>query len=171
MSLEFKPGRMVDPKRAVRFGALRVAEYRFYAMSKWMTSVIVFGLGNPILYLISVGLGIGALVDANTGGGGVLGVPYIQFVAPALLASAAIQGVMDEVTFPTMDGFVWDKLFFAINATSVSARQIADGVMIVALGRGLFTTVMYLGVLLAFGAVPLSSVLPLLLTAMLAGWG
>jgi lipooligosaccharide transport system permease protein len=171
MSLEFKPGSAVDPKRAVRFGAWRVAEYRFYAMSKWLTSVIVFGFGNPILYLISVGLGIGALVDANTGGGGILGVPYIQFVAPALLASAAIQGVMDEVTFPTMDGFVWDKVFFAINATSVSATQIANGVMIVALGRGLFTTVLYLGVLLAFGAVPLTSVLPLLFTSMLAGWG
>ena len=60
MSLEFKPGSVVDPKRAVRFGAWRVAEYRFYAMSKWITSVIVFGLGNPILYLLSVGLGIGA---------------------------------------------------------------------------------------------------------------
>ena len=171
MSLEFKPGSAVDPKRAVRFGAWRVAEYRFYSMSKWMGSVLAFGLGNPILYLISVGLGIGALVDANTGGGGILGVPYIQFVAPALLASAAIQGVMDEVTFPTMDGFVWDKLFFAINATSVSARQIADGVMIVALGRGLFTTLMYLGVLLAFGAVPLTSVIPLLMSSMLAAWG
>lgn len=171
MSLEFKPGSTVDPKRAVRFGAWRVAEYRFYSMSKWMGSVLAFGLGNPILYLISVGLGIGALVDANTGGGGVLGVPYIQFVAPALLASAAIQGVMDEVTFPTMDGFVWDKLFFAINATSVSSRQIADGVMIVALGRGLFTTLMYLGVLLAFGAVPFTSVIPLLLSSMLAAWG
>lgn len=171
MSLEFKPGSAVDPKRAVRFGAWRVAEYRFYSMSKWMGSVLAFGLGNPILYLISVGLGIGALVDANTGGGGILGVPYIQFVAPALLASAAIQGVMDEVTFPTMDGFVWDKLFFAINATSVSARQIADGVMIVALGRGLFTTLMYLGVLLAFGAVPFTSVIPLLLSSMLAAWG
>ena len=171
MSLEFKPGSAVDPRRAVRFGAWRVAEYRFYSMSKWMGSVLAFGLGNPILYLISVGLGIGALVDANTGGGGILGVPYIQFVAPALLASAAIQGVMDEVTFPTMDGFVWDKLFFAINATSVSARQIADGVMIVALGRGLFTTLMYLGVLLAFGAVPLTSVIPLLMSSMLAAWG
>jgi hypothetical protein len=99
MSLEFKPGSAVDPKRAVRFGAWRVAEYRFYAMSKWLTSVIVFGFGNPILYLISVGLGIGALVDANTGGGGILGVPYIQFVAPALLASAAIQGVMEWTTY------------------------------------------------------------------------
>ncbi|MEY3561498.1 MAG: hypothetical protein RL068_650 [Actinomycetota bacterium] len=171
MALQFQPGRMVDPRRAVRFGAWRVAEYRFYSMSKWMGSVIAFGLGNPILYLISVGLGIGALVDANTGGGGILGVSYLQFVAPALLASAAIQGVMDEVTFPTMDGFVWDKLFFAINATSVSARQIADGVMIVALARGLFTTLLYLAVLLFFGAVPLSSVIPLVLSSMLAAWG
>jgi lipooligosaccharide transport system permease protein len=162
---------MVDTKRAVRFGAWRVAEYRFYSMSKWMGSVIAFGLGNPILYLISVGLGIGALVDANTGGGGILGVSYLQFVAPALLASAAIQGVMDEVTFPTMDGFVWDKLFFAINSTSVSARQIADGVMIVALARGLFTTLLYLAILLLFGAVPLSSVIPLVLSSMLAAWG
>lgn len=170
MSLSFKPGKAVDPKRAIRFGAFRVAEYRFTSMSKWMGAVIAFGLGNPIMYLISVGLGIGALVDANNGGG-VLGVSYLQFVAPALLATAAIQGVMDEVTFPTMDGFVWDKLFYAINATSVSSRQIADGVMLVALTRGLFTTLMYLGVLLVFGAVPLSSVLPLIFSSMIAAWG
>jgi len=169
--LKFRPGAVVDPERAVRFGALRVAEYRFYSMSKWMGAMFAYGLGNPVLYLISVGLGIGALVDANTGGQGILGVSYLQFVAPALLASAAIQGVMDEVTFPTMDGFVWDKLFYAINATSVSAVQIANGVMIVALGRGLFTVLMYLGVLLLFGAVPLSSVPALIFTSMLAAWG
>lgn len=169
--LKFTPGSVVDTKKAVRFGALRVAEYRFYAMSKWMGAVIVNSLGNPILYLVSVGLGIGALVDANTGGEGVGGVSYLMFVAPALLAAAAIQGVMDEVTFPTMDGFVWDKLFFAINSTSVSARQIADGVMIVALARGLFTASTYLGVLVVFGAVPLSSVPGLLASSMLAAWG
>lgn len=169
--LKFEPGGVVDSAKAIKYGALRVAEYRFYSMSKWMGGILAFGLGNPILYLVSVGLGIGALVDANTGGQGIGGVSYLQFVAPALLASAAIQGVMDEVTFPTMDGFVWDKLFFAINATSVSARQIADGVMITALGRGLFTTLMYLGVLLGFGAIPFSSALPLLATSMLAAWG
>ena len=169
--LKFTPGKAVDPQRAIRFGAFRVAEYRFYSMSKWLGAVIAFGLGNPILYLVSVGLGIGALVDANSAGQGLDGVSYLQFVAPALLAAAAIQGVMDEVTFPTMDGFVWDKLFFAIHNTSVSARQIADGVMIVALTRGLFTTLMYLGVLLLFGAVPLTSVMPLIFSSMLAGWG
>lgn len=169
--LKFTPGSVVDEKRAVKFGAWRVAEYRFYSMSKWMGAVIANSLGNPILYLISVGLGIGALVDSNTGGQGLGGVSYLMFVAPALLAAAAIQGVMDEVTFPTMDGFVWDKLFFAINSTSVSARQIADGVMIVALTRGLFTSGIYLAILVAFGAVPLSSVLGLMASSMLAAWG
>lgn len=171
MSLTFKPGEMVDPKRAIRFGALRVAEYRFRVMSKWLSAVIAFGLGNPIMYLVSVGLGIGALVDANSGGNDILGVSYLQFVAPALLATAAIQGVMDEVTFPTMDGFVWDKVFYAVNATSISSRQIADGVMLVAIVRGFATTIMYLSVLLVFGAVPLASVLPLIFSSMLAAWG
>jgi lipooligosaccharide transport system permease protein len=167
---DFVPGQAVDVPNAVRWGAYRVAEYRLRQVSKWLGSVIAFGLGNPILFLLSVGLGVGALVDANSGGEGIGGIPYLQFVAPALLASAAIQGVMDEVTFPTMDGFVWDKAFFAIGATSVSAKQIANGVMIVALIRGLFTTVLYLAILLAFGAIPLVSVLPLLLTSMFAGW-
>jgi lipooligosaccharide transport system permease protein len=170
-ALDFTPGQAVDVDNAVRYGAFRVAEYRLRTVTKWWGSIVAFGLGNPILFLLSVGLGVGALVDANNGADSLGGVGYLQFVAPALLAAAAIQGVMDEVTFPTMDGFVWDKAFFAIGATSVSPKQIANGVMMVALLRGLFTTVLYLGILLAFGAIPLSSVLPLLFTSMFAGWG
>lgn len=169
--LNFVPGQAVDVDLAVRNGAWRVAEYRLRQVTKWWGSIVAFGLGNPILFLLSVGLGVGSLVDANNGAEALGGVGYLQFVAPALLAAAAIQGVMDEVTFPTMDGFVWDKAFFAIGATSVSPKQIANGVMIVALLRGLFTTVLYLGILLAFGAIPIASVLPLLLTSMFAGWG
>lgn len=169
--LNFVPGQAVDVDLAVRNGAWRVAEYRLRQVTKWWGSIVAFGLGNPILFLLSVGLGVGSLVDANNGAEALGGVGYLQFVAPALLAAAAIQGVMDEVTFPTMDGFVWDKAFFAIGATSVSPKQIANGVMIVALLRGLFTTVLYLGILLAFGAIPVASVLPLLLTSMFAGWG
>ncbi len=169
--LNFVPGQAVDVNLAVRNGAWRVAEYRLRQVTKWWGSIVAFGLGNPILFLLSVGLGVGSLVDANNGAEALGGVGYLQFVAPALLAAAAIQGVMDEVTFPTMDGFVWDKAFFAIGATSVSPKQIANGVMIVALLRGLFTTVLYLGILLAFGAIPVASVLPLLLTSMFAGWG
>lgn len=166
--LKFKPGQAVDPARAMRRGAWAVAEYRLFTMSKWMGAIISFGLGNPIIYLVSIGLGIGALVDANTGGQGIDGVSYIQFVAPALLATAAINALQDEVTFPTLQGFVWDKMFYAMNNTPINSRQIANGVMITAAIRGIFTVIIYELVLLVFGAIPLSSALPLFLSSMLA---
>ena len=166
--LKFKPGKAVDAARAMRRGAWAVAEYRLFSMSKWMGSMISFGLGNPIIYLVSIGLGIGALVDANTGGQGIDGVSYIEFVAPALLATAAINSLQDEVTFPTMQGFVWDKMFFAMNNTPITARQIANGIMTTATIRGIFTVILYEAVLLVFGAIPLSSALPLFLTSIFA---
>ena len=166
--LKFKPGNAVDAVRAMRRGAWAVAEYRLFSMSKWMGSMISFGLGNPIIYLVSIGLGIGALVDVNTGGQGIDGVSYVEFVAPALLATAAINALQDEVTFPTMQGFVWDKMFFAMNNTPITARQIANGIMTTATIRGIFTVILYEAVLLVFGAIPLSSALPLFFTSIFA---
>lgn len=148
-------------------GALFVAEYRLRNMWKWRSSIIAFGVGNPILYLASVGLGVGLLVDSSSGG--VDGVPYLVFLAPALLAAAAIQGGQDEVTFPTLAGFIWEKLFFAMRATSLTGAQIADGVLLAAGLRVVFTTVAYWVVLCLFGAVEWTSALPLIAVSTYAG--
>jgi lipooligosaccharide transport system permease protein len=150
-----------------RRGALHVAEYRLRNMWKWRSSIIAFGLGNPVLYLASVGLGVGLLVDQNSGG--VDGVPYLVFLAPALLAAAAIQGGQDEVTFPTLSGFIWQKLFFAMRATSLTGAQIADGVLLAAGVRVVFTTAAYWLVLCLFGAVEWTSALPLIAVSTYAG--
>ena len=158
--------------RSRLLGSWYVAEFRYTTMSKWWAAILAFGFGNPVLFLLSVGLGIGVLVDANTDSTLALGgVSYLLFLAPALLAAAAIQAVMDEVTFPTLDGFVWEKGFFAIQNTPISPRQIANGVMLIAIFRGALTTVIYLAVLLAFGAVPLSATPALFLSAMFAATG
>src|SRR3954464_1874611 len=53
---------------------------------------------EPVLYLLSMGLGIGALVGRVPGLGGP-SVGYVDFVAPALLATAAMNGAMNETTF------------------------------------------------------------------------
>lgn len=156
-----------------RRGALFVAEYRLRNMWKWRGAIIAFGLGNPVLYLASVGLGVGMLVDANSSSGGVDGVPYLVFIAPALLATAAIQGGMDEVMFPTLAGFIWDKLFYAMRATSLTGAQIAEGVLLAAAARVLFTTVVYWLVLWAFGAVTWGTAASLIFVSTFAGiaWG
>jgi lipooligosaccharide transport system permease protein len=104
-------------------------------MWKWRRAIISYGLGNPVLYLTSIGLGLGSIVDARQSGG-IDGVPYLVFLAPALLASAALMGGIEETTWPTFEGFVWGKQFRAIFASPITGRQIALGVVWVSVLRG-----------------------------------
>ena len=160
---------IVDIKRAVFWGPWYVAEQRLRNMSKWMVSLISFGLGNPILFLFAIGLGVGSLVDANAGDKAIDGVGYLAFLAPALLAGAAIQAAMDETSFPTLQGFLWEKNFFAMNATHLTPKSIVNGVLIASLIRAALTTLLYEIVLLLFSAITWASVFPLFISAMLAG--
>lgn len=161
--------KLVNVPRARRNAWMHVAEARLRNMMKWWGSIAAFGLGNPVLYLFSVGIGIGALVDANGGSSQLGGVNYLTFLAPALLASAAIQAFQDETSFPVMEGFLWDKNFFAMNSTPITARDIVNGVLASAMVRTLFTVAIYEGVLLAFGAITFDVVIPMFFSALLAG--
>ena len=161
--------KLVNVQQARLWAPWFVAEYRLRNMSKWLGAIVAFGLGNPVLYLLSVGIGIGALVDANSGGNNPLGVPYLTFLAPALLATAAIQAAMDETTFPTMQGFIWDKSFFSMISTQLMGRDIVGGIMIASSVRCILNTVIYEAVLLAFGAITIESVFVLTFSAIFAG--
>ena len=109
---------------------------------KWVWLIISLAIANPVLYLVSIGLGVGSYIDKNTGGMGVDGVSYITFLAPALLATAAIQGAIDESVYPTLEGFKWNKTFFSMNSTPLSGNHIAMGVFFNSLIRVVFTAVM-----------------------------
>ena len=161
--------KILDVSQARIWAPWYVAEYRLRNMSKWLGAIVAFGLGNPVLYLLSVGIGIGALVDSTSGADNPIGVPYLTFLAPALLATAAIQAAMDETTFPTMQGFLWDKSFFAMISTQLMARDLVGGIMIASSIRCSFNTLIYAGVLVLFGAVPLTSVPVLVFAAIFAG--
>lgn len=163
---------LVDPRRSITRGSLYVAENRIRNMLKWWKSIVAFGLGNPTLYLLSIGIGIGALVDnSQLGQAAFGGVSYLTFLAPALLATAGIQGAMDEVTWPTLEGFVWDKTYFAMNATAITGRQIANGAMMAAMVRCVIQVFLYELCLLAFGAITWQSIPMLLVVSSLAGLG
>jgi lipooligosaccharide transport system permease protein len=161
--------KIVDVSQARLWAPWFVAEYRLRNMSKWFGAIVAFGLGNPVLYLLSVGIGIGALVDNVSGGDNPLGVPYLTFLAPALLATAAIQSAMDETTFPTMQGFLWDKSFFSMIATQLMGRDIVGGIMIASSIRCIFNTITYGLVLVLFGAIGIESLFVLVVAAIFAG--
>jgi lipooligosaccharide transport system permease protein len=159
----------IDVAQIERLGALYIAAARLRSMSKWRTIIAAVDIGNPLFYLIAVGIGIGVLVENSTGTSGTSGIKYISFIAPALLANAAIAAVMDECVFPTIEGFKWRKLFFAQNATPISGRQIALGVYLAALTRAVSSVTIYYILLLVFNVVDLGSSVLLIPVAVLGG--
>jgi lipooligosaccharide transport system permease protein len=159
----------IDVAQIQRFGALYIASARIKSMSKWKTIIAAVDIGNPLFYLIAVGIGIGVLVERSSGTDGTNGIKYIAFIAPALLANSAIAAVMDECVFPTIEGFKWRKLFFAQNATPISGRQIAVGVYLAALSRAIFSVSVYYILLLAFDVVDFGLSILLVPIAVLGG--
>ena len=159
----------IDVPTIQRFGALYIASARLKSMSKWRTSIAAVDVGNPLFYLIAVGIGIGVLVEQGSGTTGTNGIKYIGFIAPALLANTAITGIMDETVFPTIEGFKWRKLFFAQNSTPITGRQIAIGVYLAALCRAIFSVSVYYILLLAFDVVNFGISVLLMPIAVLGG--
>ena len=162
---------LVDLKKARRWGAWFVAEYRLRNMGKWWQAIIAFGIGNPVLYLVSIGLGIGSLVNKSTGGHGIDGVSYLEFLAPALLATACVQAAMDETSFPVLEGFTWTRFIYAMNATSLTGNQITGGIMIASFIRCVATAIMYGGILVAFSAISIAHLPALVFASIFAGMG
>ena len=161
--------KIVDAAKVATRGALFVTEARLRTMLKWIWLIIGLAIANPVLYLVSIGLGVGAYIDKNTGGMGVDGVSYITFLAPALLATAAIQGAIDESVYPTLEGFKWNKIFFSMNSTPLSGNHIAMGVFLNSLIRVIFTAIIYWFVMLAFGVLESPRAWLAIFTAVMAG--
>jgi lipooligosaccharide transport system permease protein len=97
--------------------------------------VIFSGFFEPLFYLLSIGFGLGALIGDVPGPGGEP-IPYQLFVAPALLASAAMNGAISESTFNFFFKLNYNKTFTAILATPLSPGDVAVGELVWALIRG-----------------------------------
>ena len=122
------------------FRAQRIWE-RNYLVYKRLWSIIVSGLFEPIFYLFSIGVGLGALVGDLEGPGGVT-VPYTVFVAPGLMAAAAMNGTVTETTFNIFFKLRFSNTYEGILTTPMTPRDIAIGEIGWALLRGaLYATV------------------------------
>jgi len=111
----------------------------------------IFGsFAQPVLFLVAMGIGLGGFVDAS--GSGAIDVPYIQFLAPALLVSTVMQGSTFEATFPVLGGFRWNRRYHAMYATPLSPYAIAFGQIAWIATRATIVATIFCGVIIAFGA-------------------
>jgi lipooligosaccharide transport system permease protein len=131
--------------------------------------VILSGFFEPLFYLGSIGFGLGALVGTVNGPGGQQ-ISYQLFVAPALLASAAMNGAIAEGTFNFFFKLRYNKTFDAILSTPLSAGDVAVGELIWALIRGGIYAVAFVLVMAILGLIVSPWVLLTLPSALLIGF-
>jgi lipooligosaccharide transport system permease protein len=139
--------RMVAPTP----GAVRVWERQALMFRRfWRTSVLGSFL-QPLMYLMGMGLGVGALVDAGDSSRELLGgSTYLAFVAPGLLAAAAMNVSAQDSLWPMMDGFKWSNAYRAMTATPLTPAQVATGLAAWHATRALLTVAGVAAVLLLF---------------------
>ena len=145
-----------------RFRFWLVTERKIRALRGYWSSALITSFGNPLVYLLALGIGLGSLVPS-----GVDGVPYLVFVAPALLAMAAVFVANEESTYPILVGFKYRPIFVAMHQTSLRGRDILVGNMVFVAMRMIVTVGIYFFVIVLFGGVQLAtSPLAILVAAM-----
>ncbi len=114
--------------------------------------LLLSGLAEPVFYLFSIGVGLGALVGDVTTDGGTT-VSYAAFVAPGLLASAAMNGAIADSTYNFFFKLKYQRLYDAVLATPVGPRDIAVGEVLWSLLRGGLYSGLFLVVAVLAGLV------------------
>jgi lipooligosaccharide transport system permease protein len=106
---------------------------------------------EPVVYLIAFGLGLGQMIGPIAGLG--RGVSYCAYVAPALLATTAMNGSMNETALTMFAKLRVNRIYDAILSTPVTVRDVAFGEVGWAALRGVLATVSFLCVITLFGLV------------------
>ncbi len=152
----------------VHSGRVVEASARIYRRT-WRGSVISTFF-NPILYLLAMGVGLGQLVDEGSGAAS-LDLPYLTFLAPGLLAATAMMTGVGDASWPVMAGIKWRKTYDAILATPVGVGDLVIGHLSWVGLRLVFVTIVYSGVMTAFGATTVVEGLLSIPPAVLTGVG
>jgi lipooligosaccharide transport system permease protein len=149
--------------------AASVAERNIAALRSAYWVVLISGFLEPVLYLLSIGVGVGALVGDLRLSGGQL-VPYAAFVAPAMLASSAMTGALAETTFNFFGKMKYMKLYDGVIATPVQPFEIALGELGWAMVRGSLYSAAFLGVMVAMDLTTPSRAVAAFPAAVLVGF-
>lgn len=138
-------GDQLSPGRAAAVTGRNVTAFRAGGSYWWL---VLSGFAEPLLYLFAIGWGVGALVGDMTLPDGTT-VPYLTFLAPALLAASAMNGAIAESTMNFFAKMKFAKLYDPMLNTPVTPVEIAFGELGWAMMRGS----MYSGAFLVLMAV------------------
>ncbi len=132
----------MQPKKA-----LRVWQRNFTVYTKLYKSSLALNFVEPVLYLAALGLGLGAFVKE------INGLPYINFIAPGIIASSAMFAAAYECTYGTYVRMFYQKTFDAILATPVNVDDLIAGELMWGATKSMLYGTIIMVVISAFGLV------------------
>ena len=138
---------MISTRRAMHVVERNALAYRR------MWYVFLAGFAEPVLFLLSIGVGVGKLVGKVPGTGGHL-VSYQAFVAPGMLAAAAMNGSVLDTTFNFFVKFKYLGTYDTMLATPLGVGELALGEITWGLLRGAVYGGAFLVMMAALGLVP-----------------
>ena len=139
--------------------AFRVWQRNFTVFTKLYKSSLALNFAEPILYLWALGLGLGAYVKE------IHGIPYINFIAPGMIASSSMFAAVYECTYGTFVRMTYQKTFDAILATPVNIHDLVAGELMWGASKSVLYGTIIMIVISALGLVDSAAViaaLPLL---------
>ncbi|MBG6182883.1 lipooligosaccharide transport system permease protein [Arthrobacter sp. CAN_A214] len=136
--------------------------------SNWL--IMVSGFFEPVLYLVSMGVGLGALVGTVVGPGG-QEISYAAYIAPALLAVSAMNGAVYDSTWNVFFKMNFAKLYQGMLSTSLGPLDVAIGEIFLALLRGAMYATGFTAVMGLMGLITTPWALLMVPAAVLVAFG
>jgi lipooligosaccharide transport system permease protein len=107
----------------VRAALIVMEGYWTWYKRNWRATAVT-SVVQPVLFLLALGFGLGTQVTPTEATGGL---PYVLYLAPALLVVTAVQIASFESTYPVLSAFKWQQTYLAIAASPISPAQILAG--------------------------------------------
>jgi lipooligosaccharide transport system permease protein len=147
----------VAAKATARTPLLRLPDVRLRSASRlWLRNAAIYrrtyklnilpNFFEPLLYLVAMGIGLGAYLTVE-------GFEYMDFIAPGLVATAAMYGTSFEVTFNCFVKMQFGRVYDAVVATPLTVEDVALGELLWGTTRSLIYGVVFLAIASAFGVV------------------
>jgi lipooligosaccharide transport system permease protein len=147
---EARMGRPGEKYYSGRSRAIMERAYIAFKSSTWL--IVISGFVEPVLFLLSFGYGLKDLVGDITVAGQPVG--YVAFIAPALLATSAMNGAIYDSTMNVYFKLKHDRLYHGMLATSLGPMDVALGEISWALLRGLSYSIGFMAIVAPLGLIP-----------------
>lgn len=144
-----------------------------YALAVWRRNAAMYkktwkwnilpNFFEPVFYLFSIGLGVGAYISQMGG------TSYLAFIAPGLVCVAAMNGASFEVTYNIYVRLVFEKTYDAMLTTPIEPDDVLVGEILWAVTRSCVYGGCFFVVLMLFGLTPLPSSLSVIFVIPMTG--